>query len=339
MTGYLAGVDVGGTSVKAGLLAPDGTVLHERRLPTPTAEGSEAVVAAVLDAARALVSEGRERLGGDPLGLGVAVLGLVDEEHGVARRSAAVGWRDVPLRDLLRDAVGVPVTVGQDLRAGALAEARLGAGRGVPGFLFVALGTGVGGAVVLDGTPLPGAAGRAAEIGHLVVRAAGDTRCGCGSRGCLETVASATALRRRYQELTGHPLDAARIAEAVRQGEPAARRVWDSTVDALAEALTDCVVLLDPAAVVMGGGVSLAGDLLLDPLRDALARRLPFGSPPPVRAAALGDRAALIGAGLLAGDRLPAGDGPAAAARPGQATDFRSPTPGRDPSCSAAART
>ncbi|MFD7710849.1 ROK family protein [Streptomyces sp. NPDC059786] len=221
----------------------------------------------------------------------------------MARRSAAAGRRDVPLLDLVRDAVPVPVALGQDLRAGALAEARLGAGRGLPGFVFVALGTGVGGAVVLDGVPLPGSAGRAAEIGHLRVRAAGDTRCGCGSHGCLETAASATALTRGYAELTGRRLPAAEIAGAVRQGDSAAIRVWHRAVDAPAEALTDCAVLLDPAAFVLGGGLSLAGDLLLDPLRAALARGFPLGDPPPVRAAALGDRAALIGAGLPARDR------------------------------------
>ncbi|MEU6351912.1 ROK family protein [Streptomyces sp. NPDC047072] len=297
--GYVVGVDVGGTSIKCALFTPSCRPLYEHRRPTP--RGADEAVAEVLDAVRLLTAEGERRYGTGPLAVGVAVLGLVDEATGVAVRSAATGWRDVPLAALLRGVTPAPVAVGQDLRAGALAEARLGAGRNLPGFLFAAIGTGVGGAVVLDGTPLTGSFGRAGEIGHLPARGA-DGPCGCGGRGCVETVAAARALSARYSALTGRTTDAAHVAEAVRAGDPAATGVWDTAVEALASAFGTAALLLDPAAVVIGGGVAAAGDLLLTPLRAALARHVPFGPLPPLLPAELGDRAALYGAALLAAE-------------------------------------
>ncbi len=301
MTGgpYLVGIDVGGTTIKTALLSPGFEVLGEQRRPTPRADGPRAVLDAVADAAERITAEGRRRFGGAPSAVGAAVLGLVDEEAGVARESVAVGWRDVPLRDLLSDRLAVPVALGHDLRAGALAEARLGAGADVRSLLFVALGTGVGGAFVLDGAAPSGAFGRAAEIGHLAVDPAG-ADCPCGGRGCVETLASATAVAARAHRLAGGSPTAREVAAAVRAGDPAAVRVWRAAVDALATGLAAACVLLDPAAIVVGGGMSLAGEVLLAPLRAALACRVTLGSPPPLRAARLGDRAAVIGAGMLA---------------------------------------
>jgi glucokinase len=316
MTPYVVGIDVGGTSIKSALLSTGLDVLYEQRRPTGGGDGPRTVVANLLDAARLIIDEGDRRYGADPLALGVATLGLVDEAGGIARESAAFGWRDVPLGALLRDVSPAPVAVGHDLRAGALAEARLGAGRGLASFLFVTLGTGVGGAVVIDGVPVTGGFGRAGEIGHLRVRG-GTDKCGCGGRGCPETVASATAIRTRFHRRTGRLLSAEDIAGAVRDADPAAMRVWDAAVEALAEALAAAVALVDPAAVIIGGGVSLAGDTLLAPLRTALGRRVTMGAAPPLMTALLGDRAAVIGAGIpaartaaaaradLAGERRP----------------------------------
>jgi len=349
---YVAGVDVGGTGIKAGLFCPGpraGLDLRlEFRVPTPRAEGPDAIVAAVLGAVTSAVDRGVRRFGAGPAAVGLAVLGLIDEAAGVATASAATGWRDVPLRALVQRTAGVPVGFGHDLRAAAMAEARLGAGRGVDSFLFVALGTGIGSALVLNGVPLAAAHGRAGEIGHIPVRGHDDP-CPCGAAGCLETVASARSIADRYTRrlgwapgvpvgpggagsggpasggpasggpasggpasggpASGGPVTAAEVADLVEQGDPDAVAVWTEAVEALAEVLAGCVAMVDPAAIVVGGGLARSGELLLAPLRAALAARVAFGPPPPVTAAALGDRAALVGAGLLAMDALNGFDG------------------------------
>jgi len=297
---YVVGVDVGGTAIKAGLFDADLRLLAEFRTPTPRDAGPDAVLTAVLAAVTDTVACGERRFGAAPAAVGLAVLGLIDETAGVAVMSAAAGWRDVPLRALAEQAAGVPVGFGHDIRAAALAEARLGAGRGVDNFLFVALGTGIGAAVMIGGEPLAGARGRAGEIGHVPV-AGHAAPCPCGGHGCLETVASARAVADRYGRRAGRVRPgAAEVADLVRHGDPDAAGVWAEAVAALAEVLAGCAAAFDPAAVVLGGGLAKSGDLLLTPLRAALAARSTLGPPPPVTVAALGDRAALIGAGLLA---------------------------------------
>jgi glucokinase len=230
----------------------------------------------------------------DPAAIGLVVPGVVDEAAGLAVFSANLGWRDLPLRDLLEERTGLPVAFGHDVRAGGLAEGALGAARGVRDFLFLALGTGVAGAAVLDGRPYAGG-GYAGEIGHVVVEPGG-RECGCGARGCLETVASAGAIAARY----GHGATAAQVAARCAAGDPDARRVWREAVDALAGALAMYVGALAPAAIVVGGGLAEAGDQLLAPLGAALDERLTFQRRPRLCRAALGDQAGRLGAALLA---------------------------------------
>lgn len=299
--GYLVGVDVGGTTVKTALLAPTMAVLDERRVATPRERGSQAVVDAMVAATADVLARGRRRYGCEPDAVGVGCLGVVDEVRGVAVESAAVGWSDVPVTDLLSRLTSAPVALGHDVRAGALAEAQLGAGRGVKDFVFVTLGTGVGGAVVLDGRPRVGR-GRVGELGHVVVDQDG-APCGCGGRGCLETIASGPAISRRYLELTGRALSVPQLLAEARGGDAAAGTVWQQAVQALATVLATTTMLLDPQAVVVGGGVALAGDALLDPLRRELDGRVRLGPAPVVRLAALGDRAGIIGAALMAAQR------------------------------------
>jgi glucokinase len=297
---YFVGVDAGGTTIKAGLLTADLGLCGQFSVPTPRAAGPDAVVAAVLAAVTDAVALGTRQFGTSPAAVGLAVLGLVDEAAGVAVNSAAAGWRDVPLADLVRRTVSVPLGFGHDLRAAALAEAELGAGRGLDSFLFVALGTGVGATLVLDGKPFAGTHGRAGEIGHVPVRGRAD-RCPCGAVGCLETIASARAIAARYARWTGCPApDGAQVARLARQGDRVAAGIWSDAVYALGEVLAATVTVTDPAAIVLGGGLAQSGEQLLAPVREELATRLSLGPPPPVVPAALGDQAALVGAGLLA---------------------------------------
>jgi glucokinase len=291
--------------MKAALVGADGTLLHEARRPTGRERGPDAVVESILGFAADLRAHGQEHLGQAAEAAGVAVPGIVDAEHGIAVYAANLGWRDVPMRELLsRRLDGVPVALGHDVRTGGLAEGRIGAGRGTDRFLFVPLGTGIAGAIGIAGTIEAGAHGCAGEIGHIVVRPGGPA-CGCGQRGCLETLASAAAVTRAWSAAGGDPTaDAADCARAVEAGDKAATRVWQEAVDALADGLVTALTLLDPRTLIIGGGLAEAGETLFSPLRAAVEERVTFQKLPTIVPAALGDTAGCLGAGLLAWDLL-----------------------------------
>lgn len=290
-------------------MGPDGVRFGVERRPTDRERGPEAVMATVLEYAAERVAAAGES--GESVGaVGVASCGLVDETAGLGIFSAALGWRDMPLRQRLTDRLGLPVALGHDVRAGGLAEARLGAGRDHDVFLFMPIGTGVGATVVINGRPFVGGHWRAVELGHVVIRPGGDA-CSCGQRGCLDTLVGGLAVVRRYRMLANLPtrsgaeiLDAAEVARRAADEDPAAVQVWTEAVDALADVVTMAVTLFDPSAVVVGGGLGRSGELLLGPLRDGVARRLSFQVMPEIIGAKLGDEAGCIGAGLLAWDLL-----------------------------------
>jgi glucokinase len=302
-TDVVVALDVGGTGMKCALVRPDGTVHHAERHPTGAARGGAAVVTTILDVAAALADRARAD-GLTPIAAGVAVPGVVDEDAGIAVWAANIGFRDVPLRELLSARLGVPAALGHDVRVGGLAEARLGAGRDRRHVLFIAIGTGIAAAHVVDGHAFAGAHGAAGEVGHVVVRPGGPP-CGCGGRGCLESVASASAIGRRYAELSGIPGSAAAdVAARAAAGEELATKVWREAVEALADGLLTAQALYDAEIVVLGGGLAEAGEALLAPLRVALDARITFHRMPTLARAGLGDEAGCLGAALLALDTL-----------------------------------
>ncbi|AVV41981.1 ROK family protein [Streptomyces sp. ID05-04B] len=312
---HVIALDVGGTGMKAALIGAGGppsgggTLLHRALRTTGRERGPDAVVAGILEFAADLREHGAREYGEPAAAAGVAVPGIVDETGGVAVYSANLGWRDVPLRALLAERLGVPVALGHDVRAGGLAEGRIGAGRGADRFLFVALGTGIAGAIGVDGRVEAGAHGFAGEIGHIVVRPGG-APCPCGQRGCLERFASAAAVGEAWAAAVGDPAaDAADCAKAFASGDLEAVRVWQGAVDALADGLVTALTLLDPRTLVIGGGLAEAGEALFTPLRDAVRRRVTFQKLPDIVPAALGDSAGCLGAGLLARDLLDTTDG------------------------------
>lgn len=305
MTGCVLALDVGGTAMKGAVLDRELTMRESRTFPTPVADGPHAVVAAIGDALAVLA--GLADAAGD-LGpvraAGVAVPGVVDEAKGVAVFASNIGWRDVRLVDILSARLGVPVALGHDIRIGLLAESVVGAGRGMDNLLFLALGTGIGGAVMTDGRVIA-AGGYAAEIGHVQVDPDGD-QCGCGGIGCLERIASAAAIARAYTARSGRPAEgAAEVAAAVRVGDPDAAAVWDRAVAALASVLVTTTTLFGSELILVGGGLSEAGDLLMLPLRGAVTARLTFQRPVRIERPGLGDRAGCVGAGVLAWRLVP----------------------------------
>jgi glucokinase len=291
-------LDVGGTGIKCALVTPAGTIQHAERHATLAQRGPDAVIDTILDIASDLAGKARAQ-GLTPAAVGVVVPGVIDEAAGVARWSANVGFRDVPLRDLVSSRLGLPTALGHDVRAGGVAEARLGAGRGARHVLFLPIGTGIAAAHVVDGVAFAGAHGAAGEIGHVIVVPDGPT-CGCGARGCLEAVASASAVGRRYIARSGREATAADVAALAAGGDPDAVAVWAETIEALADGLRTAVTLYDPQMVVLGGGLAEAGAALMQPLDAALRSRLTFQRHPDLVRAHLGDEAGCLGAGLLA---------------------------------------
>lgn len=295
MTEAVVALDIGGTAMKGAVVDRAGAVRHEERRPTGVADGVAAVVENITSFAADLFGEA-----GSAVAVGVVAPGLIDEAAGVARWAANLGWRDLPLRSLLSSRLGVPAAIGHDVRAGALAESLVGAGRGSGDFLFLPIGTGIAAGMVIDGSPYAGVLASGGEIGHIPVIPDGEP-CACGQRGCLETYASAAAVSRRYAAVTGESaVSADAVVARAAAGDAAAQRVWDEAVRALALALTTYTLLLDPTVIVLGGGLAGAGDALFEPLAAGLKARLAFREPPPLVPAALGDQAGALGAAILA---------------------------------------
>ncbi|MBP2327510.1 glucokinase [Kibdelosporangium banguiense] len=290
--GPTVALDVGGTLMKGAVVDRDGTARAVEQRPTlPQPDTVEGILRFAADLAAAA---------GAPDAVGLAVPGIVDEQRGIARYSTNLGWRDLPLRRIASQRLGLPVTLVHDVRAGALAEREFGAARDVADFLFLPIGTGIAGTVFVGGAPYRGADGMAGEIGHAPVPIntgpVGDEPCACGQRGCLETYASAAALVRRY----GQPGVTAAEVVARAGHDPDAQRVFADAVHALGFALTTYTMLLDPALIVIGGGLAEAGETLLAPVRAELAARVSWRVPPPVVKAALGASAGRLGAAISA---------------------------------------
>lgn len=286
------GVDVGGTSIKAGVVR-SGQLMTTLSVPSP--RGAEAVVAAVAGVARDLST----RVGdwNAPRAAGVVVPGIVDERTGCGVHSENLKWKNVPLRQMLQDALEIPVAFGHDVRAGALAEYYALEGPPVEVMTFMPIGTGIACATIVGGELLA-SGGFAGEVGHAPV--GNSTACTCGGRGCLESVASARAVAARYSELSGMRVDsAAQVIDRLGNDEHA-QTVWEDALEALATALSWTASVLAPEVIVIGGGLAKAEAALLEPLGQKLQQRLHVPRIPELRPARLGDLSALYGASLMA---------------------------------------
>jgi glucokinase len=311
-TGLAVGIDVGGTKIAALVVDRAGRVLAREVRPTP-ADDQAATLDAMVDASRSLAS-------GEVVGVGIAAAGLIDLE-GVMRFAPNLAWRDVPLAAHLGRALRLPVVAENDNNAAAWGEYRFGAGRGARSLLLVGVGTGIGGGIVLDGRPYRGAGGFAAEIGHIVLLPDGPA-CGCGNRGCWEQLASGTAITRGGIAAAGrHPhsllvrlsrgdpaaVTGQMVTEAAHAGDAVSRGVLVEVGHWLGIGIAALVNVLDPDVVVVGGGASRAGDLLLAPLRDSFDRHVEaraWRTHLSIEPAQLGNDAGGIGAAALAFDAV-----------------------------------
>ncbi len=308
---YAIGIDIGGTKIAGALVSEDGQIVREHKVPTPATD-PEAIANAVVE----LVTE--LSTGVEVEAVGVAAAGFVDSERSTILYSPNLSWRNEPFKAELASRLGIPVFIENDANAAGWAEYRFGAGRGVKHMIMLTIGTGVGGAIIVDGHMVRGGFGIAAELGHINVVPDG-VLCGCGQRGCLESYGSGTALLKAAKQLvaSGAP-EAKRLAElesevgsltgvevyrAIQERDPGALALLTELGTVLGRALASLVAVLDPELVVIGGGVSAAGDLLLEPIRKAYLEHLPArGFRPELRieAATLVNDAGVVGAADLA---------------------------------------
>ena len=292
------GVDVGGTTIKAALLDADGLEYGRSQRATLRHLGPDAVKATIID----IVVELRAQLPKTARlqAVGVVVPGVVDARQGIAVYAANLGWRQLPLRQIVAEAVGLPVALDHDVRAAGLAELEWGAGRGFQEVVFVALGTGVAAAVITRGKVVAGATSRAGELGHLPVFPEGEW-CACGQRGCTETYASAAALSRRYSAASGaSDVSAEAVISRAAAGDPLAGRIFNDAVTALGRALVHYVLLMDPELILIGGGMAASGAALLEPLTREVQAGLAWRPAPTISNGKFAADAGLRGAGLLA---------------------------------------
>jgi len=299
------GLDVGNTRLSAALVSRDGRVLALRQDDAPPT-ADEAIAALVR-----LVQELRVAVAEPPAAAGIGFGGPVDTRSGLIRRSfLSTGWEDVPLGRLLAERLGLPTWLANDADAAGLAEARFGAGRCARSMLYVNVGTGIGGALLLEGHLHLGATSGAGEIGHMVLDPAGPL-CECGKRGCLQALASGTAFARSASERLRREVTGREVGEAALAGDAQAQAVVDEAASWLGLGLANAAQLLDPERIIIGGGVAELGEILLSPMRAAYrANTLGPSGDTPIVAAELGYDAGVIGAATLAMEGVGAGSKP-----------------------------
>ena len=303
-------IDLGGTNVRAVVAGLDGRINGDDRRSSRASEGLDTTIETLLASLAQACAEAGVEVSALH-GLGIATPGWVDAEKGIVPAAPQlVGWRDVPLADLLRERLGLTVRLENDANAAALGENVYGAGRGTQHMLYITVSTGVGAGIIIDGRLYGGAKGAAGEIGHTIVDPSGPP-CGCGKHGCLESLSSGTAIALRAAQAADRGESAALVAireregrlgtrlvaDAARQGDAASIAIFEEAGFFLGIALANAVNMLSPEAIILGGGVMLAKELFLpraeETMRDrALAEPLKFMR---LAEAELGDRAGVMG--------------------------------------------
>lgn len=304
------GIDIGGTKIAGAVVTEEGEIVTEDRMPTPAGD-SEAIVDAVV----AMIE--RLAVGNDIAAAGVAAPGFIDTTQSIVYYTPNISWRNEPLRRRLLDRLDLSITIDNDANAAGWAEFRFGAGRFATDMTMLTIGTGVGGAIVTQDRLFRGGYGAGAELGHMRVVPDG-LPCGCGARGCIEQYGSGRALLRMANELAdlggiGLGLAALRqekgtlrgedVASLIVGGDPGALQALRQLGHWLGQACASLSAVLDPQLFVIGGGVAVAGDLLLDPIRESFLSHLPargFHPEPEFTIAQLVNDAGVVGAADLA---------------------------------------
>jgi glucokinase len=289
----MLGLDLGGTQIKSGLVLSDGTLQQVVRTPTPQNDPTG------LEAVEALAEAAKQYSGFDAVGL--VVPGLVDAKTGVCKFSGTLGWRELPIAQMLQEKITKPVFLEHDVTAGGVAELVVGAAKGVDRGVVIAMGTALAAALIIDGKifhPHPSVG----EVGHAPLP--NDRPCVCGKIGCVEMTVSGGALQRNYEALTGTKLSASEIVELAKQSQPEAAALVQELVHGLGFSITWLASTIAPQVVVLAGGLATAGAYLTDALAKELDQQIGIQLKPEIRVSELGGNSGCIGAGLVAHNRM-----------------------------------
>lgn len=308
---YVFGVDIGGTTVKIGLFDVEGNVLDKWEIPTRTENDGEKILPDVADSIR----EKMKQMDKDAIaGVGVGAPGPIDAA-GVVHRAVNLGWKTFNVKETLEALINLPVRAGNDANVAALGEMWMGGGKGYKDLVVVTLGTGVGGGIIVDGRMISGSTGAAGEIGHIHVDDTETDICNCGNKGCLEQFASATGITRLANKklastdmdsvLRGGEVSAKTVFDAVKARDPLAMEVAEQFGKYLGDALAAVAGVVNPEAFVIGGGVSKAGEVLIDYIRPHYEKSVFHGCREAKFAlATLGNDAGIYGAAKLVLDAV-----------------------------------
>ena len=306
MKAYGFGIDLGGTTCKLGLFRTDGTLIEKWEIPTDTTENGENIIPDIVESVRTKMQEHRIEEE-EVLGVGIGVPGAVNAQ-GVVNRCINLGWGVVPVAEKLEALLGVPAYAANDANVAALGEAWKGSGSGYSSIAMITLGTGIGGGVVLDGRIWNGFHGAAGEFGHIVVNPEEEEACNCGNHGCIEQYASATGIVRQAKKWLEESsqesvlrketdLTAKCVFDAAKAGDPLAKRIAEEVCSMLGRVIGTICNVINPEAVIIGGGVSRAGDILLDLVQEGFQSSVFHASrETEIRLASLGNDAGIFGA-------------------------------------------
>lgn len=313
MSKHIFGIDVGGTSVKMGLFDIAGMLIDKWEIPTRTENGGECILLDIADSVNQKIAE-NQYLKEDIAGIGIAVPGPVDGD-GIVNKAVNLGWGVTPVKETIEKLCSIPAVVGNDANVAALGEMWKGGGQGYNSLVLVTLGTGIGGGVIVDGRLVTGADGAGGEIGHMHVMDDEKEACNCGCKGCLEQYGSATGIVRiakRYFAKSGKPsmlrdedITAKAVFDAVKEGDEAAKDIAGQFGEILGKGLAMIASVLNPAAFVVGGGVSKAGELLFDYIRPSFEKYVfPGAKDAKFVLATLGNDAGIYGSAKLVLDTV-----------------------------------
>ena len=309
------GVDLGGTNIVVGLVNDAGTLLQTVSSPTGRERGFDAVVGDIVSLTQQLLKT--DHVTNDPVqGIGVGIPGVADPETGVVISCVNLFWENVPLREALESALSLPVSIDNDATLAGLAEYEVGVMKEAKSGVFLTLGTGVGGGIIMDHQVISGKHGVGSEVGHMVVGDS-DTQCNCGRKGCLETFASSTAIiAYTKKHLPDYPesilheriqgdlskIDGRLIFDAAKEGDAFALKSVHRFAHYLAIGIMNIVAVIDPEMFVLGGGIAGAGEFLLDIVREELEKEKYFKAVPVGKLclATLKNDAGVLGGAFLA---------------------------------------
>lgn len=312
MTKNRIGIDVGGTNVKIALVDDKGSILYSNSVPTRAEMGYEYTVNNIKQAIRDLMSETKVT---NIEGIGFDFPGQIDYKNGIVRLAPNIpGWVNIPIAKIIEDEFKIPTRIDNDVHCAALGELNFGAGKGCENFICMTVGTGIGSGIIINGKLVRGASNAAGELGHIKLQMHEGPLCGCGDHGCLEAFASGPSIvamaeeyilggkSTKFRELaSGGEITPFIVAEAAKQGDPVARRIFARIGEYIGFGLSSVVNLLNPEKIIIGGGVADAGDILLDPIKETIKKRamVVAGSAVEIVPAKLGNTAGVIGASLL----------------------------------------